>query len=273
MSQAATSYRDFLKTAIEARCARNRNYSLRAFAQAVGISPSHLSRVLNGLKELSPESASRIAAELDLSGSETEHFLDLVSLRTAGAHTKKLLLDRIQNRESAGAKKTLEMEAFRVIADWYHLALFELTKAKKFKSDPLWMAGKLGISVTEVKAALVRLEALEMIRVREDGRVEPLEGFDVQTSDDVASIAIKKHHEQMLQKTAEAVRAQSVLERELQGVNFAFDPRKTKEAKKMIREFAERFEEKFKPGGGEDVYHLGVQFFRLTRKEKTEGTL
>jgi uncharacterized protein (TIGR02147 family) len=263
-----TNYRKYLKAALADKCARRPGYSMRAFAKQVNLSASHFSRVLNGEKDLSHEAATRVAVELDLTDRDREHFMDLISYEKADVHTRKILSDRIETRKSKSPKKTLDLEMFRVISDWYYFPLIELINARGFKSEPVWIAKKLGITVTEIKAALDRLVSLELIAIDEHGRIRTLGPLEIQTTDDLASMAIKKHHEQMSHKAISAVREQPLDSREFQSVQLTFDPKHTKKAKNLIREFAEKFEKEMKSFAGEEVYQLNLQFFTLTKNIK-----
>ena len=265
-----TNYRRYLKVALAEKCAQNPAYSLRAFARQAGVSPSHLSRVISGMKTLSSQMALKIASALDLQAQELEHFLDLVSLEVADQHTKKLLVDRILSRTKSTDARTLDMERFHLLADWYCLTLYELTQAKGFQSDPAWIARKLRVSLAEAKVAIDRLEQLELISVSEEGVITALEKTYLETSDDISSIAIRKHHEQISQKAIQALKEQSVDDREFQSVHFVFDEKQMAKAKKLIREFSVRFESELKQRPSTEVFQLNVQFFRLTEKGESK---
>ena len=64
-------------------------------------------------------------------------------------------LARIRLQKTAVPEyQQLQMDTFRVISDWYHFGILELTYLKSFKSDPRWIAKALGI--TEIEAVLFR---------------------------------------------------------------------------------------------------------------------
>ena len=71
-------YRAILRQELKARMRVNKRYSLRAFARHLGVSPHHLSAVLNRKFGLSGESAIDIAERLKFSVQQTEYFHDLV---------------------------------------------------------------------------------------------------------------------------------------------------------------------------------------------------
>lgn len=263
-------YRQFIRSAISEKSARNPAYSMRAFAKKVGLSASHLSRVLSGEKDLSLEAAFKVAVEMGLIDDQIEQFLDRVAYQTADDSTKEILRKRIQKKKASLPRRTLALEVFKVISDWHNLPIFELIKAKPFQTSESWLARKLGLSILEIKAALDRLEFVGLVRKETKGLVA-IEGSELQTTDDVASTAIRKHHEQMSNKAVEAL-SQPVKQREFQSLQLVFNPNDTATAQKRIREFVSSFEEEFKSKKSDEVYQMNVQFFSLTRKIPKEET-
>ncbi|QDU35284.1 hypothetical protein KS4_33650 [Poriferisphaera corsica] len=68
-----------LKREIETRVKDNEQYSMRAFAQWLGLDPAYLSRVLNVKQEISTTAAKQVVRRLDLSEKERVHFLESVA--------------------------------------------------------------------------------------------------------------------------------------------------------------------------------------------------
>ena len=62
----------------------------------------------------------------------------------------------------------MDIEIFKIIGDWYHCAILELTYLSDFKAEPNWIAKKLGIGYLEAKLALERLISLGLL-VKENG--------------------------------------------------------------------------------------------------------
>jgi len=235
-------------------CERNPGYSLRALAKKLNLSPSHLSRVLRQQKHLSYQTSLRIARELNIPQHETQEILDSATERKKTGRSNP-----VQSRDP----KLLEYDTFKVISEWYYFPLLELVRTKGFKSQPAWIAKRLGISVPLVTAALRRLEGLGFIQMT-NGQITLSENSFLKTSDDLKAIAIRRHHEQMLGKSLEALENQDVLRREFQGLNLNFDLSQISEAKSVLREFTKRFNKKFGKASGEEVYQLNLQFFSLT---------
>lgn len=231
---------------LAAHIEKNPRYSLRAYAGKVGLSPSFLSRFLNGKKNLSLEQTLRLGRELSL---------DLVFDETA-----------MRERKDVGSVFILNENIFHFIADWYHLPLLELIQTKSFKNDVKWMAARLKLAVPTVHAALDRLEDLGFIS-RKDGVIKIEKDVFLKTPDDIANVAQRKHHEQMMVKATEALQTQAVNEREYQALNLNFNKSDLTKAKKRIRQFCEEFNKEFARKRGEQVYQLNLQFFNLTEED------
>jgi uncharacterized protein (TIGR02147 family) len=224
-----TDFRKYLRSELGERCARNPSYSLRAFAKQIGLSPSHLSRVLSGSKSLSQSAALRVASELNLNEKQTSYFFRLVSADKMDETEKRKALEKVALPVEQGIRM-LDLERFQVISEWYHLPLYELVRARGFRSDPRWIAHRLGISVAEVRSSLDKLKSLGLLKTQ-DKKIEIAETGNVETTDEIASSAIRKHHSGMCEKAREAVKTQAVSQREFQSVHFAFQKSQMKKAK------------------------------------------
>lgn len=261
-----TTFRETLKAALEARCAQNPRYSLRAFARDLGISPSRLSDVLNGRYGLSRAAAAQIAKFLGMNARETDAFCDQVD----SVHARDRRQRAAARERVAGASaeyQALTLDGFQVIADWYHYAILELTQTKNFKNDPTWIAKRLGLSVHVVQAAIERLQRLDLLEEKE-GKLFPTGDFTA-SPDGIPSEAIRKFHRQVMEKAIQAVDFQTVEERDMSSIVLAFDTRRMEEAKADIKRFRRAFDAKYgSPGNKDQVYCLSLKFFRMQEKPR-----
>jgi uncharacterized protein (TIGR02147 family) len=266
--QLANSYRGLLKIELEKRCARNPRYSLRSFARDLEVSPSRLSDVIRGRYGLSRSAAASIADRIGMNREESSIFCDLVDLEHARANrARNEASDRLRRLAATRRSQQLAVDAFQIIADWYHYAILELTLVKGFKSDASWIAARLAISPHMVVSAIERLKRLDLIE-DSSGRLRAKDDFTA-SPDGVPSDAIKRFHAQLLQKAITAISLQSIHERDVTSMVFAFERKRMKEAKEWIRTFRRGFDAHFgKSKTKDEVYCLAIQFFRLQEKEK-----
>ena len=264
---------DILRSVLDQRQSINAGYSQRAFARDLGLSPQQLSNFLNGKRGLSLELAKKVAAKAKLDEHQTYFFIE--SLRANFALSKA---DRIMARarlvelSSRGETKNLEIDLFKTISNWYHLALVELIRISTNNSTtPKFLSKKMGISENEVALALGRLERLELIsRTTKGWKVNQ----DVVTFDQaIPSEAIKNFHRQILEKAINALVFQGSDERYGSSSTIPIKLKNLARAKKMIQEFREKLSlEIADREKGDSIYGLSVQFFNLTPKD-TETTL
>jgi uncharacterized protein (TIGR02147 family) len=275
MSLAGTGdYRQYLRERLEDRCQVNPRYSLRAFARDLKISSSRLSQVLQGKQGLSEQWAKKIAQRLGLSSPETEVFCTLVRASDARSKTQRrvaqIALETQQIRQEPS--QTLQLDAFRVISDWYHFALLELTLLPSFKSEPAWIARKLGIARFEAEQAVERLKRLELLEDQR-GRLVSSESH-LFTGDGVPSDAIRKFNKQVLEKASRAIDLQTMEERDISTLTIAVAQSELPRFRELIKGFRKQMNHKSmedakKTSGNrpDEVYCLAVQFFRLTERE------
>lgn len=261
-----TTYKTYLKAALSERRRKNPLYSLRAFARQVSMSPSHLSRVMNGKAELSQDSALKVASVLNLKSRETEHFLEMVNLSgQKNKETSEFLKKKIESKTKRYERKKLSMDHYHLVADWYCLPIYELLLTSNFEHNARWIAKRMGITQHEAQSALDRLVALGYIEISPEGKISRKSPESVETTDDLKSLAIQKHHEQMSLKAVAALKEQAVDEREFQSLHFPFDAKDMEKAKEAIRDFVNKFEATFRKEGAKDLFQLNAQFFSITK--------
>jgi uncharacterized protein (TIGR02147 family) len=249
------AFQDLLNTRLTELRVKNPAYSMRAFAKKSGLTSSALSEILRGKRRVSRELAGRVAHRLCLAPDQKAKLL--------GLFPEKLAYDSAA-REKAIEYTQLSMDHFHVISDWYHFAILSLIETGGYRHDPEWVARRLGIKVAEGRAALDRLERLEMITVDKRGRATR---HDVHyaTSDDVASASLRKLHAQNLELARRSLEEDEVQERDFTAVTLAIDPKDLPEAKKMLREFTDRFTQRLERGAKKEVYKLCLQFIPLSK--------
>lgn len=264
-------YRSFLKAELERRVSLNSRYSLRAFARDLKMSPQMLSFVLNKKKSISPEAGVGIANRLNLDPEESSHFLDLVMLAHSRSSTqiKKLIEYRIEQRIAShnSAYQTLDIEIFKAIADWRHIAILELTFTHDFKSDPKWIAARVGMSIFEVKQALDRLERLELLERDPSGNLRRTE-VNLTANYNVPTAALRKLAKGLLERAIDSLETQSIDERDITNITMAIDPALLPEAKKMIAEFRRKLCAFLEQGERTEIYTFSPALFKITRPVK-----
>jgi uncharacterized protein (TIGR02147 family) len=238
--------------------------SLRRFAQQSGISPSYLSRIISGKRPLTRAGASKIVRCMQLLPSESNYLQNLVDLQN---HQRPEL--RVQAMENLVRLKpqhgrTIPLESFKIIADWYHFAILVLSKTWGFTLRPQWLAKRLGITAAEAKQGVRRLIDLGLLEKRERWRA--VDGAALETPHDVTSSAVQENHRQHL-KLADQALSLAIELREFANLTLAMNVNDIPEAKRRIREFLDLFDRDMDRSEASEVFQLNVQFYKLSHSE------
>jgi uncharacterized protein (TIGR02147 family) len=264
------NYREFLKEALAEKAKTREGYSLRAFSQKIGVSNSFLSEVLSEKKALSMEVAFKIAVKLDLTESETQYLCLLVQLeQEKDLEFREVLQKRLTSLNPKRKSHDLTIDLFKVISDWYHFAILELTYLPGFSLDILAVSKKLGISKVEAELAIERLKRLELIEKDERGNYRKSHNY-VLAESKIPNNVLKLYHKQILEKAMESILTQSPKERMSATDILPIDSKYLPEVDRLSREFSSavlRLSEKSKVK--DSVYALTVHFFNLTKNERS----
>ena len=264
-------YRTRLREELVHRISRNPAYSLRSFSAALEISSGSLSQILSGKRSVSTKLTERIFKFLELSPSEQQHFLESLLAEKQSLRRRSPLLAKklktISNDQASLApeKRELSLDEFRVISDWYHAAILELTFSEAFDASPRWIAQALGITIMEAKLALDRLLTLNLLE-NVGGRIRKSD-FRLSMKDQAkTTVFLRRRQKQILEKSITALENTPLEERNHSGVTLCLDPGQIPEAKLKIRKFMWELSQQLVQGKPERVYELSVNLIPLQKK-------
>lgn len=256
-------YRQQLKEELARRCERNSRYSVRAFARALDLSPGALSQILAGKRLPSYQLGQRILSHLDFAPESEESFLRSLA-QAHREHGLKRLPREFRRERPAGAIRELSVDLFRIIGDWHHYAILELTFVEEFVGEPAWIARQLGISTTEAKLALDRLLELGFLEER-DGRLAKSFGTHTTADKHLTTPALRRHQRQVLEKAIHSLENDPISMRNMSSMTMAVDPERLPEAKRRIEAFTQELCEFLEGGRRRQVYELGICLYPLQR--------
>ena len=248
-----------LNRELERRSAKNTSYSMRALAKSLDVDVAVMSRVLSGERGLSPDVARRLSINLGLPPTETEKFVASACRTTKTAKKLNLKAAKIVQQE-------VDIDAFSIIADWYHYALLELTFVRNFKPSTKWIGQALGLTAMQANLAIKRLLRVGLL-TQVDGTFKKSTNQITTSRKDVTTAALRKHQQQILEKAIFSLENDPLTERSMTGMTFAIDPSKLPQAKAYIEEFSKKMCEILETGSQERVYQLGVCLYPLQSKE------
>ncbi len=224
---------------------RNQQYSLRAFARLVGISPGALWEIIRGKRPLSLKTAQRIADRLAFSPVEKDLFLRLAS----------------GDRDATYVE--LSEDRFALIAEWHHYALISLLETTDCQFDVHWLARRLGLIPSEITASLDLLERLGLI---EKSGVGYRTLAALTTSQDVPSTALKQSHREGLEQAIQAIEQAPLQSRDISSITMAINVSQIPKAKELIRKFRRDLSGLLESGVRSEVYNLNIQLVPVTKE-------
>jgi len=271
--QQFTDYRTFLLAHAQQMKRSRLGWSYGAWARTLGLkTTSSITKVVQGQRDPGTELVERLVDYFKFSRVQAEYFRDLVRFHKAKDDPKLslLILEKMGKEHPSGSLRVLDDQTFSVISNWYYLPLRELVRMKDFLEDSDWISKRMKFKVTprEIQQAIKILLSTGLLKRNEAGKLQVAEGR-VNTSSDIASEAIKRYHEQMIENAREATRTVEVDERELTGSSLILKTSNLPQAKEMIREFRKKFAQAFEEESGDAVYQIQIQLFPLTK----EGSL
>ncbi len=234
------------------RQARNSSYSLRAFARDLGIGSTTLSDVMGDRRSLSKTNLEKVMERLLVSPLEKE----LLWAEYKQGVTKVEVSERLM----------IEEDTFRLISDWYYLAILNLAKLPENRATAQWIAKRLGIEESEAEHALERLLRMELLKKSRNKLVRTAKPLHMT---DVPSSAIRKHHNQNLHLAEYSLHNEPVDRRQFYSMTVAVNPEKLSLVKDVIFKARKKIEVLLEDGPLSEVYTFSFQLFPLTKSQKS----
>ena len=269
---------EILREVFLERKSKNSAYSTRAFARDLGMSQALVSLVFNGKRPLTLKQATQISVLLHFPKDKAEQFIEsaLMALPENSKALKKIQRARRHGLAAQVASEplfiNLEIERFKAISQWYHLAILDLSTTQGFVSDSVWISRRLNIGPIEARDAMDRLVSLGLARI-ENGmfcKAQSKIYFPTTRSE----VAVRSFHRQMIGKALDQLGKTdetSFQARRISGLTIAIPRSRVEEAKRRIQEFEKELAAFATEGDCDEVYQLNVQIFPLTQAVSKES--
>lgn len=262
-------YRAFLRAYYAAEKERRPAFSHRFFSRLAGLrSPNFLKLVMDGERNLGPDTVPKFAHAIGLTGEAAAFFADLVTFTQAeSVADKNRAFERISaSRRFRGARR-IEGDLFKYLSHWYYPAVRELAAREDFQENPRWIAARLRpkIAPADAQQALSLLLSLGLlVRDEATGRVvrgEPT----ITTEHEVRSLAVGNFHRQMLERASQSIEIVPPAQRDLAALTVCVSPSTASAVKERIHKFREEITQLCDAdGSAQVVYQLNVQWFPLS---------
>lgn len=259
----------FLRDVWEEKSRLNKNFSLRSWAEKLGIS-SHgtFYHIIQGKRPLPKKYVRPLSLSIGLDAKESMYLEVLIDYVRAKTMVHKSYYKERLGELAPGKKLNFyEIETFHYLKNPLHGAIIELTTLKDFKFDPCWIQERLTLKVTknEIQKSIKLLLDLNLLKQDGEGKLKRSNKL-IHTKQDVKNEALQEYHKNVLKMASDEISEQDVSKREYNATAMGVDMRRMPEMKKRIRDFLNDFMLEFETSDGQadEIYQLGIQLFGLT---------
>lgn len=240
--------RNLLLTELSNRRNRNKLYSLRAYARDLGIGIGSLSEVLSEKRDFSKANLVKILRSFNITQEQ-----------------KEILLNRSKPHDSTSAEmhQLLLEDQFKLISDWYYLAILNLAKLKTNRAQPAWISKRLNIELYLCIEAVERLKRLQLLKIENNRLIRT--SLPLTTSHDLPSMAIRKHHSQNLHLAQASLHRDPVHLREFGSVTMTVNVKNLPKVKNLLLKMRKKAADLLEDSSATEVYTLSFQLFPLTK--------
>lgn len=242
---------ELINKVLEKRRLRNPQYSLRAFARDLKVSPSRVSNIVSGKALPGKIVRDRLASSLNLNKSEVEYL--------------NYLIDKTRHyaKDSRKAHQLSEKD-YAFLPEWYHYAILNLMETVSFQSDVTVIAQRLALPPEVVQDSLNKLTEAGLIQKTRSG-LKPTYKNLTSTSD-IPSSALKYFHNQLINKGLDSLIHDPVDVRDITSVIIPSNPENIYKVKMLAREFRKQANEILGQGKKTEVYSVCMQIYPLTQR-------
>lgn len=246
-------FRKALNDELIKRMRKNPSYSIRSFAQILGMESSSLSQILKGKRKLTDKMCQRLGQKLNYGE---------LKMR---ALTRHYTIDE----KSFSSFGKMEEDSFKFIADWHYYSILELTHCDEFKGGISWISKVLGLTINETKESIERLKRLNFLEITSEGKWIDRLGDTNNFGNEFYAPAFTEHQRQVVKKALTALDEVSYEERVQSSMTVAVCKDKVKEAKKMIHSFIEELNDFLRTGETKsEVYNISVSLYPTSNISK-----
>lgn len=261
-------YRQFLRDQLQYLKSAHR-ISLRQIAKTSGVSESYISMVISGSRRLSEDQLKKLAPALQLERSEASYLGWLIEVVDADTPEVQMeALKKIQRFRGYRNLNPLEIETYKYLEHWYHVAIRELAQVTGFNPDPKWVQAALRykVSLPDIKEGLNFLVEHGFLEIDAEGKFRKPDKL-VQCKTGVLKAALTRFHTEMLMLAAQSISEIDSDERNISAYTCAIPSENVPEAKRILEEARQKIIElSQKSQGGDTVYHFGFLAFPLSHK-------
>lgn len=263
-----TNFRVYLRDYYEYKKKTQPSFSLRFFADKAGLSShAHLKLTIDGKRNITKSTVTKLIHGLGLINQRAAYFENLVFFNQAETdEEKKAYYEQLVKSSPRSKLHKMDKAQFRIFREWHHSVILEMVGLRGFKAIPDLVSKKLHGMVTpaQVQESLNLLLELGLLVKTANGyrQRDPM----ITTDDEVQDMMVKLYHQQMLRISANMLNELPSQDRDFSALTFSIKREDFPNLKKHIQLMRkELLDFSAKSGEGDDVVHVNIQLFPLTR--------
>ena len=263
-------YRRYLRDRYAEEKGKNRHFSFRFFARVAGLSsPGFLKMVMDGERNLTPESVNQFTQALKFSKKEAAYFEALVFFNQAKLDRERdLYFERLQALRPPVQLKGLEKDQYEYFTQAHFVVLREMAALPDFKEDPEAIAAQLRppVKPKDVEHAFGVLLRLNLLKRDGTGKLVHTNA-SLTTPAEVESVEVYRFHQAMLNEAKRSMLETPPALRDITSLTIPIPKASLPALKERIKNFREEIIDLINKGNADyhEVYQLNIQLFPVTR--------
>jgi uncharacterized protein (TIGR02147 family) len=259
------NYREYLEDFYDEKKNENDAFSYQNFANRAGFkSKSFIKLVIDGKKNLSPESATKINNVLKLSDKAFSYFNDLVAFSQAKTlQLRNYYFERLSSYNRRNKARLIQQQQYELFSKWYHSTVREIVQHARWNGDYARLGRLLKPNLTARKArqSVELLLKLGLIRKTSKDTYEQTDPIST-TGDEVQSLAVQNFHAQNLALATASIDSVERSSRDISCLVLGLSENGIQTVKSEIQKFRKKLLE-IAEGDAQvlRVYHVSFQMF------------
>ncbi|MGE0616638.1 MAG: DUF4423 domain-containing protein [Bacteriovoracia bacterium] len=264
-----TSAATFLKAWTDYRRAKDRSYSARAVARALGYSMGYFALVFNRQRKLPAELLEKMLPHLGLAEHEVSY------LRTLREKDEQDTLagdqEFVQKAQRSKRYRRLnprEYEVYRYMSQWLCVVIREMVELRQKPHNIEEIQNFLIFETRrdEIRNALDFLIRNGFVEKAGDGTLRLINEHLIECRGDVYRLALARYHQSMLNRAIDAIEVAPRERRTLEGLTVGLSEAQYEKAQAiLVGAIDQVMAMAQEPSAKESVYHLGVLAYPITR--------
>lgn len=261
-------YRLYLKDWFE-QGRLNQSFSLRDVAETCELSVGYLPMILSGQRNLSEKSFEKLQKVLKLNIEQASYFKALLNLSDASTTRDRLTaFEEIRNIKSFQKKSTKELEVYKYLSSWLHVAIREMAFRRDFEMDATWIQSRLvqKVSLRDIENSLQFLIEQGFLEKLKSGQVTATQK-QLDCYSGVYRLSLGQFHQQMFGLAAQSIDLTPRDQRNLLGHTFLIPENQIENLRSILDDTLKKIEalgSNFNEAG--PVYHVILSTFPITKK-------